>query len=91
MQHGVALCRFLGVSMDWMFLGETLEAISYPTDQVLLTMELTRKLQSHPPEVTGAIIQHPLSTAIVGVAHATHDFVAFLAFCARCCRVKFSY
>ena len=57
MQHGVALCRFLGVSMDWMFLGEALEAISYPTDQVLLTMELTRKLQSHPPEVTGAIIQ----------------------------------
>lgn len=43
--------------MDWMFLGEALEAISFPTDEVLLTMELARRLQGHPPTVTSAMIQ----------------------------------
>lgn len=57
MQHGVALCRFLGVSMDWLFLGESLENISFPTNEVLLTMELARLLQKHPPAVTSAMIQ----------------------------------
>lgn len=57
MQHGVALCRFLGVSMDWLFLGENLETTSFPSNEVLLTMELARLLQKHPPAVTSAMIR----------------------------------
>lgn len=56
MSHAIKLCRFLNVSMDWLFLGEDFETASYPSSQILAIARLSRHLKTQPREVVDALV-----------------------------------
>ena len=54
--HAVDLCRYLNVSMDWLFLGHQFGNESYPTAHTRIAIEIQRNIQEHSPRIGNAIL-----------------------------------